>query len=188
MTSSRRRNSFTRLLRSLHRDVGFLLVGVSVVYALSGIFLNHMNGSDPAYRAIAGSLVLEPGLSAGEIVSRWETREDLPALKRVLPLDAGHDRLILDGGTGLYDRATGRVDHERHERREFIYWINKLHYSKVRGWGPVADIFAVSLVFLALSGILITRGRHGLAGRGRWLLLAGILVPVLHVLYTIILE
>ncbi|MDR2413795.1 MAG: PepSY-associated TM helix domain-containing protein [Odoribacteraceae bacterium] len=182
MTSSRK-NRFSRWLRVAHRDAGFLLVGVSLVYALSGVFLNHMNGKDPAYRVINGQLQMEPALSREEVAARWNERADeLPTLKRVLPLDEGSERLILDGGTGVYTRATGRVDHEQYQRNDFIYWINKLHYNKVKGWSPVADLFAVSLIFLALSGVLIVKGKRGVAGRGKWLLLAGILLPVIYVL------
>jgi hypothetical protein len=167
----------------LHRDVGFLLVGVSLVYALSGIFMNHMNGQDPAYRVLRGHVQLDPFLSREELAARWPASSgDLPALKRVLPLDEEHERLVLDGGTGVYTRSTGSVEHERYERNAFIYWIDKLHYSKVRGWGIVADVFAASLIFLALSGLLMVKGRRGIAGRGKWLLLAGLLLPLLYIL------
>jgi hypothetical protein len=178
------RSDLARLLRVVHRDLGFLVTGVCLVYALSGILLNHLDGKDPAYRTTTGVLHLEPGLSREELVARWTGSGEGPALKRVLPLDEGHERLLLDGGTGLYDAATGRVDYEHHERVAFVYWINKLHYGKVKGWGIVADLFAASLVFLALSGLLIVKGKRGVAGRGKWFLLAGLLVPVLYILLS----
>jgi hypothetical protein len=158
------------------------MVGVCLVYGISGILLNHMNGKDPAYRTLTRELQLEPGLSREELATRWLDRTGTPALKRVLPVDAGHERLMLDGGTGIYDLATGRVSYEKHERVELIYWINKLHYNKVKGWSIMGDLFAISLIFFALSGLLIAKGKRGTTGRGKWFLLAGLLVPVLYVL------
>jgi uncharacterized membrane protein YhdT len=52
----------------------------------------------------------------------------------------------------------------------------------LKGWSPVADFFAVSLLFLAFSGLFLVKGKKGLAGSGKWFLLAGLLVPLLYVL------
>lgn len=41
-----------RLLRTLHRDLGYFIVGMTVVYCLSGIFLNHQNDFNPDYKII----------------------------------------------------------------------------------------------------------------------------------------
>ncbi|MDR2130122.1 MAG: PepSY-associated TM helix domain-containing protein [Odoribacteraceae bacterium] len=184
MKSSRRSDVTRRVLRVVHRDLGFLMVGVCLVYALSGIFLNHMNGKDPAYRLLETRLQLDPGLSREELAVRWDDHGGLPVLKRVLPVDEGRERLLLDGGTGIYDRATGRIDYEKYERNHFIYWINKLHYNRVKGWAIMADFFAASLIFFAVSGLWIVKGRKGLAGRGKWLLLAGTCIPIIYILWA----
>ena len=39
-----------RLLRILHRDFGYFIVGMTVVYALSGIYLNHRHDFNPDYK------------------------------------------------------------------------------------------------------------------------------------------
>ena len=38
--------------------------------------------------------------------------------------------------------------------------------------------YAALLLVLAITGILILRGRLGLAGRGKWLVLVGLAVPL----------
>jgi hypothetical protein len=176
---------FTRLLRIVHRDLGFAVVGVSLIYGISGIYLNHLDGKDPAYRTEERSLQLSVGLDEKQLSDVWNADAELPPLKRVFRIDEDHFRLMLDGGVAVYSSADGRADYERHTRREFVYWINRLHYNKVKGWSPVADFFAGSVLFLAVSGMFIVRGKSGLAGRGKWYLLAGLLVPVLYVLLTI---
>jgi hypothetical protein len=172
----------TYWLRVIHRDLGFLVVGISLVYGISGILLNHMNGKDPAFRTEEGSLHLSPGLTREKLEETWNVRENLPALKKILRIDEAHFRLMLDGGVGVYNSVDGRLDYEKHRKKAFIYWIDRLHYNKVNYWSPVADFFAASLIFLALSGLFISKGKHGIAGSGKWYLLAGLLVPIVYIL------
>ena len=39
-----------KLLRVLHRDFGYFIVGMTIVYSLSGIFLNHRYDFNPDYK------------------------------------------------------------------------------------------------------------------------------------------
>ncbi|MCA1744436.1 MAG: hypothetical protein LC643_01740 [Bacteroidales bacterium] len=39
-----KKNKIRLWLRRIHRDAGYLVVGVTLVYALSGIFLHHKMG------------------------------------------------------------------------------------------------------------------------------------------------
>jgi hypothetical protein len=172
----------THWLRVIHRDVGFLVVGISLIYGISGICLNHMNGKDPAFHTEEGSLQFSPGLTPTELEAVWHSQNNLPPLKRILRIDETHSRLMLDGGVGVYNSANGHLDYEKHTQRTFIYWIDRLHYNKVKHWSPVADCFAASLIFLALSGLFIVKGKHGLAGSGKWYLIAGLLAPVIYVI------
>lgn len=168
-------------LRVVHRDWGYLMVGVCLIYGISGMLLNHMNGKDPAFRTTEASIQLEPGMNAGTLETRWNQDVDLPALKRTMAIDEENLRLMLDGGIGVYNTSNGVVDYEVHVKRPVIYWFNRLHYNRVQGWSIMADFFAVSLIFFAISGLFMVKGKYGLRGRGKWYLLAGILIPVLYI-------
>jgi hypothetical protein len=174
----------TYWLRVIHRDLGFLVVGISLVYGISGIYLNHINGKDPAFHTEEGSLQLSPFLTQKELEEVWNAQKNLPALKKILRIDETHSRLMLDGGVGVYNSDDGRLDYERHRKRVFIYWINRLHYNKISHWSPVADFFAASLIFLALSGLFIIKGKRGIAGSGKWYLLAGLLIPIVYLVLS----
>ena len=50
-----RNKSLSYWLRVLHRDLGYLMVGACLIYAVSGILLKHMNGKDPAFRTTAAA-------------------------------------------------------------------------------------------------------------------------------------
>lgn len=177
-------NKVRKWLRILHRDLGYLLTGFCLIYAISGFLLNHMDGKDPAYETTYEQVALVPGLSRNVLQEMWKSNEDLPPLKRILNADEGFYRVMLDGGVGIYNITSGEVDYEFHRQRILIYYLNKFHYNKVEGWTPVADFFAFSLVFLALSGLFIFAGKNSIAGRGKWFLAAGIIIPVLFVLLS----
>ncbi len=178
------KNTALRITRTIHRDLGFLMVGISIVYGISGILLNHMNGKDPAYKTEIKSVQLEPQLDKNELTVRWKDQNNLPFVKKTLPIDQDHIRLLLDGGVGVYNVKSGLVDYEKYTQRKFVYWINRLHYNKVSGWHFMADFFAASLLFFAISGLFMVKGKKGIGGRGKWYLLGGLAIPVAYILFS----
>ena len=49
----------------------------------------------------------------------------------------------------------------------------------------IADVYAAGLALLACTGIFILTGKKGLGGRGRWLLLAGLAVPLIYLVLVV---
>ena len=170
---------WTRLFRMIHRDLGFFVVGLTLVYGISGIILNHLDKNDPAFRTETKTIQLPANLNESDVTDIWRADKQLPSLKRIFRIDDHHLRLFLDAGTGTYNVSNGNLYYEKHEKRLLIYWINRLHYNKVKGWSPVADFFAGSLILLAITGLFIVKGKRGIAGSGKWYLLVGILIPIL---------
>lgn len=168
-------------LRSWHRDLGFLMVGICLVYAVSGILLNHMGGKDPAFKTEEKSLRLPSNLGQEKLETEWNSQKELPQVRKIIAVDENHSRLILEGGVGIYNHRTGEVVYEKYTKRKLIYWINRLHYSKVKGWNIMADFFAASLLFFAISGLLMVKGKYGISGRGKWFLILGLLIPLGYV-------
>jgi hypothetical protein len=101
----------------------------------------------------------------------------------VVPLAPGVLRVVLEGRTLTVFVAEGRVVDERVTRRPLLFALNYLHLNTGKGaWTWWADAYAGALLVLALTGIFIVPGRKGLAGRGKWLLATGILLPVVYLL------
>jgi len=177
----------SRWLRVIHRDLGFFLVGMTLVYGISGILLNHLGQKNPAFHTESRTIQLPVNLSETELSAAWnmgnilpvKVGKNLPTLKTVRRIDENRIRLFLDGGTGIYNSSTGDLNYEKHTKRVLIYWINQLHYNKVNNWSFVADFYAGALIFLALTGLFIVKGKRSIAGSGKWYLLIGILIPVL---------
>lgn len=174
---------FSRVLRVIHRDLGFFAVGITLVYGISGILLNHIGSQDPAFRKVEKTIQLSANLTETELSTVCIANENLPSLKRIMRTDEDHSRVYFDGGVGIYHSSDGILNYEIRQKRVLIYWINRLHYNKVKGWSPVADFFAGSLILLAITGLFMVKGKNGIAGSGKWYLLIGILIPVLFGLF-----
>jgi|AGTN01.1.fsa_nt_gi Uncharacterized protein conserved in bacteria len=182
--SNKKAPKVRKWLRIIHRDVGFLMVGISLIYAVSGILLNHIDGNDPAYKTTEAVLHWDSNLSREEVAFLWDSKNELPHLKNVLKDGDGYFKLMLDGGIGTYSLHTGELQYEHHKKKQVVYWINRLHYNKVNGWTIMADLFAVALIFFAVSGLFMVAGKNGVLRRGKWFLIAGIIIPVLYLIIS----
>lgn len=176
--------NITKWLRIIHRDLGFLMVGICLVYGISGFLLNHIKSGDAAYKTEQGSLIIEKNLNKELLQKAWEKEENLPPAKKIF--SAGEDKfqITFEGGMGSYIPSSGNVEYQKSTKRPFVYWINKLHYNQVKNWNVMADIFAVSLIFFAVSGLFMVKGKKGLKGRGKWYLFVGILIPVVYIILS----
>ncbi len=183
-----RRLQWRPAIRALHRDAGYLAVGLTVVYALSGLAVNHVADWDSnfqSYRAVRQITAPLPADDAGAtttVLQQLRLRGPVKETYRAAP-----DQLEIR----LADRAlhvnpqTGRVVEEGQQQRPFFRVANWLHLNRgKKAWTIVADLYALGLLFLALSGIFMLPGKNGIRGRGAILVLIGAAVPVLYVVLS----
>lgn len=174
-------------LRAIHRDVGYVAVGLTFVYALSGIAVNHIkdwSDGDPSFKTYTrtveiGSLQGDDAAIAEELRKRFGIRETPREVYRASPdqLDVIFDKRSLH-----VDTAKGTVVDEGQEPRFILRVANWLHLNRGKAaWTYVADAYAAGLLLLATSGIFMIAGKKGLLGRGAVLVLVGVLIPVLYV-------
>jgi len=176
-------------LRALHRDTGYLVVGLTFIYALSGIAINHIDDWNPNFEAVEETHHLGHAFSG--------TEEQIAAeVVRALGIDeqpsdayfASENRLevYLPSGRTLHvDTTSGDVFDEYQKPRFFLRVANWLHYNRgKKAWTYVADSYAVLLLFLATSGLFMLKGRKGFVGRGAVIVLVGAAVPVLYVVLS----
>lgn len=45
-----------------------------------------------------------------------------------------------------------------------------------------SDIFAAMLILINITGLFILEGKHGIAGRGKWLIAAGFVPPLIAII------
>ena len=173
------------LFRVIHRDVGYVAVALTIAYALSGIAVNHIDDWNPNYRFAERSFDIGP-LPAGSLADREAF------VVRSLELDRdqvrGHFQdtaatlrvFLSDGEEARVDVATGHGTLKTVSRRPVLFEVNALHLNNLKGiWTYVADVFALALVVLALTGMTMMK----LAGRGKYFIAAGLAVPIGFVIY-----
>jgi hypothetical protein len=179
----RPRIQWRALLRAVHRDTGYAAVGLTFVYALSGIAVNHIPAWDPnftnttAMRELGAPLPDDDEQAKALVLSRLGVRE--------VPKEAYRegDRLeiLFEHRTLHVTLATGHVLDEEQKPRFFIRAANWLHLNRgKRGWTYFADAYATGLLALATSGLFMISGRKGLFGRGIFFVAAGAAVPLVY--------
>ncbi|HRI45841.1 MAG TPA: PepSY-associated TM helix domain-containing protein [Ignavibacteriaceae bacterium] len=174
-------------LRILHRDIGYLAAGLTVIYAISGVAVNHVGDWNPNYSIEKTTIVLDSIPSNYEkdemvayILSQLgETRE----VKNSFRPDPNKLDIFIEGNTINVNYDTREVTQEKVVSRPIIRETNFLHLNAPKKvWTYVADVFAVALAFLAISGLFMIKGKNGITGRGAWLTALGILLPIIFLL------
>lgn len=153
---------------------GYFVVGITLVYALSGIFLHHKMG----VKTIKETIQLSAGLSVDSLKLAWTANS---SQKPMTYLEERPEQIVFyfPGGMGEYKKSSGIANYEIYKDRPVVLFLSRLHENQIKGWGIVADIYAVVLIFLAISGLFMVPGKNGFVRRGVWWFLAGILLVVI---------
>lgn len=173
--------TWRRLNRAVHRDAGYLVAGLTLLYAISGVAVNHKEDWNPSWN-------LAPEIRRFDPIPVTDRETMEAALVKALALPGpprasfrrAPERIELyyEGWTVEADVTEGVATTTRPRARPVLRDANYLHLNEPKGaWTWLADAYAILLGTLAVTGLFVLRGRHGLAGRGKWLFLAG-LVPI----------
>lgn len=175
-------------VRALHRDAGYFGVGLTLVYALSGLAVNHIADWDPSFQQISrthqlgGPLPSEPEPASQRVLAALKIAE-----KPSEVYAAGDDAIdvVLEQRTLHVTPSTGKVVEEGQSPRFFLRAANWLHLNRgKKAWTYVADMYAVILLYLAISGLFMIPGRKGLLGRGAVIAALGAAVPIAYVVFS----
>jgi hypothetical protein len=187
--SKRRRKLNVRpWLRAFHRDIGYFAVGLTIVYATSGIAVNHLKDWDPNFKQVnlthqlALPLPTDDDAAAKSALASLHVREEPREVYRASPTQLD---VVFDKRTFHVDTTTGVVHEEGQSARPLLRAANWLHLNRgKKAWTYVADSYAIFLLFLAISGLFMIPGRKGLIGRGAIIALVGAAVPILYVVLS----
>ncbi|RMG96209.1 MAG: hypothetical protein D6705_11865 [Deltaproteobacteria bacterium] len=193
MPERRATGSVRKGLRALHRDVGYLLVGLTFVYGISGLAVNHIGEFDPNFvhgeRRIAVPADLperaHTEAERQQVAARVHELLDAPyPAAEILWLSDGEAEFVFEDGTAYVDLSARSIDHTWQRPRPFLRAANFLHLNRGKAaWTYVADAYAILLLFLATSGLFMLPGRHKLA-RKLVLVALGAAIPVAYVVFS----
>lgn len=185
-------NQLRKWSRVIHRDLSFFFSGVIIIYAISGFVLNHKKDFNSNYSIatynfnVKGNYpLLEGDFSKDKVLTILEQYNETDNYTKHYFPDERTMKVFLKGGSSLtLDLASGNGLYEQVKKRPIIRHFNRLHYNPHKWWTIFSDIFVFSLVIITLTGLVMTRGKNGLWGRGGIELLIGIIIPLLFILLT----
>ena len=179
-------SAFRKWSRIIHRDVSYLFAGMILIYALSGILMNHRGDLNPHYSVSRQELRVDADLTDKTKVDKPLVLSLLEPLgeadnytKHYFPKD-GEMKVFLKGGSSLLvNTQTGEAVYESLNRRPLLSDMVKLHYNSTKWWTIFSDVFAVCLILITITGLVMVKGSKGFWGRGGILFVIGVLIPVL---------
>jgi uncharacterized protein len=175
---------FSKLNRVTHRDLGYIIAGMTIIYALSGIALNHKHDWNPNYIFDSRTFTAETPITR-ETFGDDTARDILKQIGLEKEFKASYfpsgnkATIFINGGYVTVNAATGGGVVERISKRPLFYQVNFLHYNPGVWWKYFSDIYCVALILVTITGLFILKGRNGITKRGAILTLAGVLLPVL---------
>ncbi len=175
--------------RILHRDLGFFFIGTTIIYGLSGIALNHLNDWNPNYTVEVKDFNTNINLNKSpdieeKVLLLLDEIEKRDNYKKHYYPQSNYIKIFLSGGSSVViNTETGQGRAEFLRKRPVFYQVNYLHYNPNVWWTWFSDLFAGVLILLAITSMFMLRGKYGMAGRGGWLTLAGIVIPLLFLIF-----
>lgn len=175
-------------VRILHRDIGYLSVGLIIVYGISGIAVNHVDEWNPNYiiekdtvniPVMSDSVLTDDAMQA-HIKDELNIQDTANSSFRNGPTSI---QLFFERKTITADVKTGFAEIETVTDRAVFRETNFLHLNNPKKvWTYVADLFAVGLIFLGITGMFMIKGKKGITGRGKYLVAISILIPVIFLI------
>jgi len=172
-----------RLNNIIHRDLGYLVAGTTILYAVSGLALNHVDDWNPNFVIERQDVRAPTPKGPGAVSRQWVLgvleplgqeahyrSHDFPTPKKL--------KIYLDDGSVFLDLESGEGVYESVRRRPILYQANCLHISPKRAWLVFSDVYAVALIVVSLTGLFVLKGSKGITGRGAVLATAGVVVPL----------
>lgn len=173
-----------KLNRSLHRDIGYFCIGMTLVFSISGIAVNHIDDWNPNYR-VSHTVTSLPGVAkyidSTELDTFLTTSLDMSApIRTHFWVSPNEYKLFLQGETNIVvDFSKERAIIEQIEPRTVFKALNLLHLNEIKqAWSYFSDMFAGLLIFLAISSLFMVKGRKGVLGKRGLYVVAGFLIPL----------
>ncbi len=173
--------------RWIHRELGYLFFGLAIAYGLSGIALNHQvtrhwNASlIEKYEAVPGvPAATRDQVDKAYIQDILDKTGEKENYKEYYFLGDNTLMIYLKKGHINVNLETGETNLIKVRNRKIFREVNFLHYNKPkRLWTYIADLFGLSMILLAITGLFMVKGKKGIRGWGGILLASGILIPLI---------
>lgn len=173
--------------RNLHRDLGYFYIGLIISFAISGILMNHRDSwhaekYTTEIKAIKINLPKENEITDGfaENLGKSLGLEDKMRRQNI---KKGNLKISFENHDIEIDLKTGKGELVSFIKTPIISQMMKLHKNTSNWWIYYGDIFGISLIIIAFTGmIMIPSGKLSFKRRGWKLAIAGLIFPLLILL------
>lgn len=164
------KNSLSLKVRIIHRYLGFFLVGIMSVYALSGIVLIFRD-SDVFKQEIQITEQIKTNASADEL-------GELLDMRRLKVSKEENNKIYFQNG--VYDKESGVAEYKI---KELPFILDKMtHLHKSESGDPLFFLnvfFGVALLFFSFSSFFMFLPKTSVFRKGLYFTLAGIVLTLL---------
>lgn len=157
--------------RLLHRDIGFLVLGMTIVYALSGIVLvNRDTNFLKSQRQV--ELQLSPNIPESDLGTALHLRD--------FKVTKTEGDLIYFGNNGTYNKTTGVANYTNQALPAFMDKLTNLHKASSKSAIHLFSlIYGIALLFLAISSFWMFKANSKNFKRGMIFAGSGIIIVVI---------
>lgn len=173
--------------RNLHRDLGYFYIGLIVSFAFSGLMMNHRESWHPEKyttetKAIATVLPQEKELNEDFAKDLGKKLGIQDKMRRQM-VKKGTYKISFENHDVEIDLKTGKGEIVSFFKTPILSQSMSLHKNTSNFWIYYSDIFALSLIIIALTGtIMIKAGKFSWKNRGWKLAVAGVVFPLLFLI------
>jgi len=170
--------------RIIHRDFGYLFFGMTIIYAVSGIALNHIDDWNPNYVITAKEINFDmpSKIDKAEVMKMLKSIDEENNYKNFYFPGNNRVKIFLQDGSIIADLTSGEALMEKVKRRPIFREMNYLHYNPIKWFTWFSDLFSGALILLAITGLFLLKGIKGIKGRGAWLTILGIIIPIVFLI------
>lgn len=157
-------------MRSLHRDIGFFVIGLTLIYTISGILLIYRD-SDFLKHEVNTERGIKPNLNESDIGMVLHLR-DFKVNK------TEGDIVYFQNGT--YNKVTGLVKYKEKVLPSVFASSIKMHKISSQSttrW--ISIVYGLLLLFLAISSFWMFKSKTKLFRRGIYVTVAGLVTAIL---------
>ncbi|RAR70871.1 PepSY-associated TM helix domain-containing protein [Flavobacterium aciduliphilum] len=176
-------------IRNLHRDLGYFYIGLIISFALSGILMNHRDSFHAEKYTTESKLIVVKVPQENEINDDYAEelgkKLGIDDKFRRQKVEDGKFRISFEKNDVEIDMKSGKGEITTFIKTPIISSMMKLHKNTSNWWIYYGDIFGISLITIAITGaIMIPAGKFSFKSRGWKLALAGIIIPLLVLLFV----
>lgn len=169
-------------LRNWHRDFSFFYAGLLMAFSISGIALNHRRSWDPrdyVYNTMDVKFDLSDSnhTLTGEFFRTALKKQGVELKLQGSAWRRGGYNLYFENAYAYINPKTGEGQIESFRTRPLLGQMIDLHKSTSNVWLWYSDLFAISVLLICITGLIIAKGRNSFKKRGWKLALLGVLIP-----------